>query len=183
VHPAFQIPARGRDARDGLSSLHDVEASRTMTPLFDAIVAFLDEDHWSYELQGLGDDRRVHFTVAGEHTQLEVWGVSYESTARVCFYAKLPAVVPADKRAVAAEFLMRVNHGVLVGNFELDFDDGEVRFKTSADVEGVELSSTFFKNLLLVNLATADRYFPGLMKVLYAGVSPADAVAIVRSTH
>ena len=61
-----------------------------------------------------------------------------------------------------AEFVTRANRGMRIGNFELDFDDGEIRYKTSMDVEGGDLTDKMIDNLLRANLTTTDRYFTGL---------------------
>jgi hypothetical protein len=47
-----------------------------------------------------------------------------------------------------AEFLTRANSGMVIGNFELDFADGEIRYKTSIDVEGDKLSYAIIKRLV-----------------------------------
>lgn len=154
-----------------------------MGRLLDAAIDFLDGDGWQYEVEpGRADTEgpRVHFRFSGEHAQYDCWIVCYEDTERVCILSIFPLVIPEDKRLRVAEYLMRANFGILVGNFELDFRDGEVRMKTSADVEDIPLTATFMKNLLVANLGTADRYFPGLGKVLFAGMAPADAIAVLR---
>jgi len=43
------------------------------------------------------------------------------------------------------KFLTRANYGMMIGNFEMDFTDGEIRYKTSIDVEGDKLSSALIK--------------------------------------
>jgi hypothetical protein len=63
-----------------------------------------------------------------------------------------------------------------VGNFELDYEDGEVRFKTSLDVENVELSHDLVSNHVYANVWTMDRYLPALFGVIYGNISPKDAV-------
>jgi hypothetical protein len=68
-----------------------------------------------------------------------------------------------------------------IGNFEMDFEDGEVRFKTSIDVEGTELSLELLNPLLYANVLMMDQYLPGLMSVIYSDVSPATAVEQVES--
>ena len=70
---------------------------------------------------------------------------------------------------------------MFIGNFELDLSDGEIRFKTSVDLEGAEFTSTVFRNLLHTNLSTADRYYPGLMRMLWSDdVTAEEAVAHVE---
>jgi hypothetical protein len=43
-------------------------------------------------------------------------------------YVAAPSTCPADRRAAVAEFVARANWGLPMGNFELDIDDGSVRF-------------------------------------------------------
>ncbi|HQR44383.1 MAG TPA: hypothetical protein PLX97_16920, partial [Gemmatales bacterium] len=66
-------------------------------------------------------------------------------------------------------------------NYEMDMNDGEVRFKTSIDAEGGELTKPMIDNLLRSNLISMDRYFPGLMAVLYSDRSPADIYEDIAS--
>ena len=69
---------------------------------------------------------------------------------------------------------------MIVGNFEMDFSDGEVRFKTVIAVEDGLLTTEMIKRNVYVNLMMMDQYFPGLMSVMYAGVDPAEAVAKIE---
>ena len=57
---------------------------------------------------------------------------------------------------------------------------GELRFKTSIDVEGGQLTSTMVKNLVYTNLAVMDQYLPGLKKVI-DGMEPEKAIAEVEA--
>jgi hypothetical protein len=52
-----------------------------------------------------------------------------------------------------------------------------VRYKTSVDVEGGELSPKMIENMMRANLMTMDRYFAGIMGVLYGDRDPAEAIA------
>jgi hypothetical protein len=62
----------------------------------------------------------------------------------------------------------------------MDYGDGEIRYKTSIDVEGDRLVPNQVKQLVYQNLSTMDLYLPGIMKVLYSDVSPADAIQEVE---
>ena len=79
-----------------------------------------------------------------------------------------------------AEFLTRANYGLIIGNFEMDLTDGEVRYKTGIDVEGDRLSAALVKNLVYANVLTMDQYLPGIMRLIYADVSPAEAIVQVE---
>jgi hypothetical protein len=95
-------------------------------------------------------------------------------------YSVMESKVPEPKRQAVAEFLTRANYGLWIGNFEMDFSDGEVRFKTSVDVGGGELTTAMVKTLVHTNVLMMDRYLPGIMSVIYGGTAPAEAVAEVE---
>ena len=77
------------------------------------------------------------------------------------FYSVCQAISPASRRTDVAEFLTRANFDLLVGNFELNFADGEIRFKTSIDVAGDRLTTALIGNLVFSNLAMMGRVSSG----------------------
>ena len=79
-----------------------------------------------------------------------------------------------------SELLTRANYGLNIGNFEMDFSDGEVRYKTSINVEGGQLTTTIVKKLVYANVLTLDKYFPSIMKVIYADIPPDEAIALIE---
>ena len=95
------------------------------------------------------------------------------------FYVVMPMRVPEEMRAAMAEFLTRANYGLVVGNFEMDYEDGEVRYKTSLDVEDTEATTELLRHIVYANVTTMDRYLPGILAVLGGGKSPAEAVAAI----
>ncbi|MBC7340390.1 MAG: YbjN domain-containing protein [Firmicutes bacterium] len=96
------------------------------------------------------------------------------------FYSVCPVNVPEGKRLAVAEYLTRANYGLVIGNFEMDFRDGEVRYKTSIDVEGAEIAPALVRNLVYANVITMDRYLPGLLGVIYGNLTPEQAIAQVE---
>ncbi len=99
------------------------------------------------------------------------------------FYSLCPVTAPVDKRLVMAEFLTRANYGLTIGNFEMDFDSGEIHYKTSLDVEGDRLSTALVRQLVYANVAIVDRYLPGIMAVIYGNVLPIDAISQIESSE
>ena len=97
------------------------------------------------------------------------------------FYSVCPINVPDDKRSPIAEFITRANYGIKIGNFELDFNDGEVRYKTSIDVENDDLTPALISNHVYANIWTMDRYLPGIMSVVYSDEAPVDAIQKIEA--
>src|SRR5205085_1923662 len=93
---------------------------------------------------------------------------------QLVFYSVAPRKAPAATRAAVGEFLHRVNYGTIIGNFELDCDDGEIRFKTSLDVEGEELTDAQLEKLTTFNVRSMGRYLALIDQVIDGVVSPLD---------
>lgn len=109
----------------------------------------------------------------------ETWTVSVETRERLqqlMFYSTLGFEVPDARRAAVAEFITRANSGLIIGNFEMNFHDGVVRFKTSVDVEGTEVTAALCKPLLEANVAMMTTYVPGLRAVALEDEEPVRAI-------
>lgn len=150
-----------------------------MGRIMDAVAQFLAEDDWPYTLM---ENRPVYKTgFEGKNGQFTCYAQERGEQQQFVFYSVFPVRVPDNKMNELAEFITRANYGMIIGNFELDYGDGEIRYKTSVDVEDVELVEPLVRHLIYANVLTMDKYFPGLMRVLYAGISPADAVSEVEN--
>ncbi len=114
----------------------------------------------------------------------EVWRcyahVRQEGT-QCAFYSVLPEQVPLEKRAGAAEYITRANYGLIVGNFEMSWDTGEIRFKTSLDFEDDRLSLALVHQLVESNVSLMDMYLPGLQAVLSDELTPEQAITQFES--
>ena len=64
----------------------------------------------------------------------------------------------------------------------MDFSDGEVRYKSSIDVTAnVEhLTEAQFRTVVFTNVLMMDKYFPGLMSVMYLNRPPAELIAEIE---
>ena len=145
-----------------------------MAGIFSRLIDFMEEEDWKYEI--LEGETVLRFNFKGRSGRLLCYADVEESKDWLIFYSYLPVNVPADKMQAMAELLSRANRGMRIGNFELDFEDGEIRYKTSIDIEGGELTSKMIHNLLQANLSTMDRYFPGIMELIYSEKTPKELI-------
>jgi hypothetical protein len=145
-----------------------------MGRIFDSVIEFLQEDNWRYE--EIPGELAIRFGFTGRNARFECFGRVNEDHEIFVFYTIVPIRVADEQRLLGAELMTRINYGLNIGNFELDMNDGEVRYKTSIDVEGGELTARMVETLLSVNISTADRYFPAFADVLHSNVTPAEAV-------
>jgi hypothetical protein len=127
----------------------------------------------------LGDGSIV-FTFDGQHGRWRCRLFADEELGQVAFYSILPELVPVNRRAAVVELVTRANVELVLGNFELDLDGGELRFKTSIDVQGDRLTPALLTHVVYANVLSMDRYLPGLARVLREGADPAEVVAQAR---
>jgi hypothetical protein len=146
-----------------------------VSSLFETIVSYFEQDGW--EFTRLPGHQAVEMGAAGEHGNYRLIAVVEADHPIVRFLTFVEGKVPEARRREVMEFLTRANYGLLLGNFEFDVSDGEVRFKCSADLEDAELTHAQFSNLLLIGLTVMDRYFPGLQRVIQGTADPAAAIA------
>ncbi len=146
--------------------------------LFDSIINFFDQDDWSYVK--IEDNTALRLAFEGDTGRWNCYAKAREEQKQFAFYSICPFKVPEDKRLTIAEFITRANYGMINGNFELDFNDGEIRYKTSIDVDGDKLSFAIIKNLVYANVTMMDEYLPGIIAVIEGDVSPIEAIRAIE---
>ena len=147
---------------------------------FETLGQFLNEDEW--HPQQLEDKTMYRMGFSGKNGDTTCYAQVYVDLEQFLFYVIAPTKVPEGERAVAAEFITRANYGLRIGNFELDFNDGEVRYKSSIDFEGEPLTPGLIKHAMYPAVQTMDRYLPGLMSVVYGSKSPSQAISEIEET-
>lgn len=135
---------------------------------------FLEEDGWHPE--PLTERHAYRCYYQGRNGELRCYAQIRTELEIFLFYAVATFKVPEDRRLSAAEFLTRANYGLRIGNFELDFNDGEVRYKSSLDFESETLTSNLIRRALYPAVETFDEYLPGLLRVVYGDKSPEEAI-------
>jgi hypothetical protein len=146
---------------------------------FEEIVNFFKEDNWPFvQIEG---EPLLQMVFQGDNGKWTCYAKARDDQEQFVFYSVCPVNAPDSKRLAVAEFLTRANSGMIIGNFEMDFEDGEIRYKTSIDVEGDSLSSALIKRLVYANVMMIDAYLPGIMSVIYGDVEPKDAITQIES--
>lgn len=153
-------------------------------PLLELVQAFIANEGWTATpIEGL-PALRMQFR--SQHGPLTTFLRVRESHGQIVFYTQCPLPVPADRRAAVTEFVTRANYGMIVGNFELDLVDGDLRFKTCLDLgpapslAGLPPFARLFGPMIGTALGAMDRYLPGITEVV-AGRAPAEALAAVET--
>lgn len=162
---------------DELNNSHEAEYDHDESNgarAFALLYNFLQEDGWNP--QQLPDRQVYRMGFQGRNGLLQCYAqIRIEAEQLIC-YAQAPIKVPEERRHAVGEYLTRANYGMYVGNFEMDYNDGEVRFKSSIDFEDEVLTFNLIRNTIYPAVRLMDTYLPGLMKVVYGGTDPKAAV-------
>ncbi len=143
-------------------------------PLLTAVRDFLERDGWDVEAHP--DEPVLRTRVEGSSGAWSCFARTREDELQITVHSICPRAAPEPTRAAVAEFLTRVNFGLVIGNFELDLDDGEVRFKTSADVEDEPVSDIRLRKLMSYNVHSMDTHLPLLEDLIDARTTPREAM-------
>lgn len=149
-----------------------------METLYQQMTRFFQTDGWPCQADGAST---LQTSCQGEHGRWFCLASAREDPAQFVMYSMFPVRIPALKRMRVAEYLLRANYGLVIGNFELDLDEGELRFRTSLDIQDTAFPSELLKPLVYTNVRMMDRYLPGLMAVLYAELTPQAALRLVEA--
>jgi hypothetical protein len=145
--------------------------------LIDLLEGFFQAESWEYQRLERRDVLRLGFT--GSSGNWTCYAQTREAQRQVVFYSICPLRAPDGKRMLMAEFLTRANYGLILGNFELDLDDGEIRYKTSLDIEDAELTPMLLSHIVYANVTSMDRYLPGIIAVIAGSQTPLAAVTSI----
>ena len=150
------------------------------TPICDVIMETVTKDGWEFTKEPVKKRTILRASAVGKNGTFRVLIIIKEKTSTVIVYVYSNAKVPEDKRVKAAEYVTRANYGIVLGNFEMDFMDGEFRFKLSTAFPDGEITPKTVELMLAVAAKTMDRYYAGMMSVSYGQIAPADAVKEVE---
>ncbi len=94
---------------------------------------------------------------------------------------RLPNIttVPKEKRISAAVLMNLINWKLAIGNFQLDFSDGEIAFRCNLLVEDGKLGQQQLKSHCIASAAAVDYFLPAFQRLLWSDASPEEALASV----
>lgn len=144
--------------------------------LLDVVMRYFRDGNWRVEMHDTMQVVRVPYKGSSGTWTCFARVVDDE---QVVFLSVYPDHVPEKRRSAMAEFLVRATFGMNVGAFEMDFADGEVRFRVGLDVSGDRLTTVLFSSMVHIATEMMDAYFAGI-KAVINGTSPQEAIALIE---
>ena len=134
---------------------------------------YLDENDWKYEYQDVREIITTGVNLKCKFQSMKILFIFNDNG--VSLYAMLPIKVEDSAREMALEYLSRANYGVRIGNFEIDLEDGEIRYKVYLSARGMEkIPGEQIEEALIVAVSMINRYGDNLMKVMMGFANSAE---------
>ncbi|PSJ72274.1 hypothetical protein C7N43_35075 [Sphingobacteriales bacterium UPWRP_1] len=147
--------------------------------MFNEIKQYLDSRNWNYQAITQNGHRIFKMQLNGINGSVSfIIDVCDETvlTMAIC-----SVNTPPEKRTLMAELLTRINFKMLLGNFDMDFEDGEVRFTLSWHYDpSAPVSQPVIDHNIMTCAAMLDRYLPAIMRINFSNAIPVTALQEVE---
>jgi hypothetical protein len=125
----------------------------------------LAEIEWATGADETGTSYRIDF--GPPHVPLADVVVSIDPDAECfLFLANFSPLTRDERRYEVARYITRANWELLLGNFEMDYDNGEVRFRSSVDFTGGELADRTLRRAILTAMGVVEAHAEALSAVI-----------------
>lgn len=141
------------------------------------IQTVFDETGYKYDLNAEKSFFEISFSLKASITQTKIY-LFVEDTYFVAL-ATMPLFVSKNIHLVY-EYIARINYGLLNGNFEIDPEDGEVRYKVFVKFGDKIPSRMAIVDSLGVPVNMLEKYVDGIIDVMTGAVKPEDAVIAAK---
>lgn len=141
------------------------------------IKGFLDNDDWHYSFDEKKGMFRFGLNLRSKLKNIQYF-VDVKDDEFICYAISTIGGDEDDNKMMAslAEFICRANYGLKNGNFELDYRDGEIRYKSFVDCDEVMPSEEVVHNAIYCTATMFDRYAPGFLGIIFNDMSAKDAI-------
>ena len=155
-----------------------------MTMLLNTVTRYLEHIEWTYTVQHPVNEPYPVVVVNLQTDDNIGWLLLVQVRQplnQIAVYSLFPVVVPPERCAVVAELVARLNFWLGVGNFELHFETGSLRFRTSVEVGEQTLMDDLLDPLILINGASVSKYLTYFNAVIAQERSPDEILTEIDS--
>jgi hypothetical protein len=148
--------------------------------MHEAVIEYIESKNWKYQV--VHENRFIHFGISANNGKIDCVADVREERRQFIFLSHSIVNAFGDKLHQVAEYLNRINYSLVIGSFELNMDDGKIRFKTSMFYdENLPPSLEVIERTIITNLYMMDRYIPGIMSILFGHQTPKEAFDEIES--
>lgn len=148
---------------------------------FKTLVEHFSQEDWQASRVRDKPVLNLHYKGRFEGERIEQWKCQViaeekESLKKVVFLSFIPFMIPKDKIKLVAALLHRINYVENFASFEINYDTGQARCKTSVQSSDVDISSDLLCNLEGNNTDLVGKYLPAIRQVNQGELMPSDVI-------
>lgn len=129
------------------------QESESDIPIIDFLKQYFDDKDWPYNhyQPKIRDSQKSHYLSLRMRDKQLDYGYLFRVQERnklLAVYGILPFLIPESHQSAAMLLITQINYDMMIGNLEMDVDDGEIRYKNAIDIEAVGLDDDILEHLL-----------------------------------
>ena len=121
----------------------------------------------------------LFFGISGQNGTFQCFTIVEEEGYKFIFVSVCGANTPTERKSEMLELLTRINYETFLGNFEMQYETGEVRFRTSIYYKTISTDIVLVDHLIMTNIMKMDNYLPAIMGVMFGGLTAIDAIKLI----
>ena len=143
--------------------------------MIDLVRDYMDRENWKYEY-----DSSSKVIKAGVNLKCKLASVRLAmrfTDDGFTSYAIANMNADESSRANVAEYISRANYGLKNGNFEMDYRDGEIRYKVYTNYKGLNsITDDIIEDCVVIPALMFNRYGDGLAALMFGFSTPEDEI-------
>lgn len=136
-----------------------------------AIEQYLKDDEWHYTFDEEREIIRCGINLKNRLKECRIIADIDEN--KYLTLALINLNCDEEHRDELAKFLTMVNYGLLIGNFEMDYNDGEVRYKVATNCKDCIPSQAVVEDSMMLPAVMFEQYGDAIVDVMF-GVKTAE---------
>ena len=161
-----------------LAAIQAPKGKVLMYVVYEKLIQHLNEHNIKYRANS--DDRSIWANFCGKVGAYQIVARVNEDPGVFRVYGNFPVDIPRGARSSIAETIIRANYGLQVGRFEMDFDNGHLRFHMGQILTSNRLEAEIIELMIQLTIEMLDRYLPAILSVIYGNEHPQDAIRHVE---
>jgi hypothetical protein len=147
------------------------------------IIRILNEEKLRYSIHNENDDEFIiNIGMALSEGNVDTFIIAQTTAHLIEIVTFAPLNIPENKRPEAARYCANISSHLSFGAFEINHTSGQLRSKTYLLLpESLLMSDAVFKRSFFGNLDIMDRYFSGMMQIVYGNISAQSAIEKIHN--
>ena len=141
----------------------------------EAIEQYLTNDEWNYEFDEEREIIRCGINLRNRLKECRII-VDIDETKYLSI-ALISLNCDEELRVELSKLLTMINYGLLIGNFEMDFSDGEVRYKIATNCKDCIPSQSIIEDSMMIPAVMFEQFGDAILDVMFGYKTAEEAYA------